>query len=419
MKKFQLPVIGGIRKVLVQPSTTPGTTITEVGSGEITLAQLALLITQIQAQQQNTGGGNIGDGTEAFLAVGPGLSGGGPMLGTVQLRVNQPPVFSADDGADGDPGPPGAPGLRGPQGVQGPPGPDGADGADGDPGPPGAPGTSTSGSVGPSGGAGPAGPALFMLADDGQDGDLGPPGPPGPLGATGNTGNVGPTGGTGPAGPAIFLDAEPGADGDQGPPGIQGAKGSIGLTGGVGPTGPAIFLDAEPGADGDPGPMGPPGVRGLTGPAGNSFAMMPEDTWTDDPPLGYPSTRYQEGQFTGTLTGVAGVVTGTFLYVVVGQLCTVSAAPSANITSGSNATTLTVTGLPSICQPKTQFPIVPCFLENNGLGQLGAAGLSPSSGTITFYASISTGSITTFSSNTFAATGTKGMDSTVFTYTLQ
>lgn len=284
MKKFQLPVIGGIRKVLTQPTTTPGTTIAELGQGTITLAQLAAIITQIQSQQNNTGGGNIGDGTEAFLAVGPGLSGGGPMLGTVRLRVNQPPVFLADDGADGDPGPPGAPGLRGLQGVQGPPGPDGADGADGDPGPPGAPGTSTSGSVGPSGGAGPAGPALFMLADDGQDGDLGPPGPPGPLGATGNTGNVGPTGGTGPAGPAIFLDAEPGADGDQGPPGIQGATGSIGLTGGVGPASPAVFILAEdgwPGDDGRPGLTGATGATGGQGPAGTP-SMMADETWTDE-----------------------------------------------------------------------------------------------------------------------------------------
>ena len=54
MTKYQVPTVGGIRKVIKQTATTPGTTIAEVGSGgSITLAQLAAYITAIQGAQQN------------------------------------------------------------------------------------------------------------------------------------------------------------------------------------------------------------------------------------------------------------------------------------------------------------------------------------------------------------------------------
>lgn len=107
-----------------------GTTIAEVGSGTISLAQLAQIISQIQAQQTNTGGGNIGTGDEGVLIVGPGLAGGGPLIGKVPLRLTAPiPWFDdAGGGGDGDPGPPGGPG---PQGVAGVPGSAGAPGAAG------------------------------------------------------------------------------------------------------------------------------------------------------------------------------------------------------------------------------------------------------------------------------------------------
>jgi Concanavalin A-like lectin/glucanases superfamily len=161
------------------------------------LAQLAALITQIQAQQQNTGGGNIGDGTEAVLKVGSGLSGGGPMLGTVLLNLTAPIPFGLDDGGgggDGDPGPPGMAGAAGPIGL--------------------------------TGGTGPAGPAIFMAVEDGQDGmDA----IPGNRGAPGANGSNGATGGIGPAGPAIFMAAD---DGEQGEPGFPGPQGVAGTGGG-------------------------------------------------------------------------------------------------------------------------------------------------------------------------------------------
>jgi collagen type VII alpha len=163
LRKIQLPAIGGIRKV-IKPGTdtAPGTTIAELGGGTVTLAQLAAILTQIQKQQVNTGGGNIGDGTEAVLVPGPGLSGGGPMLGAVGIRLTAPVPWGLEDssGGDGDPGPPGPPGRNGVTGQQG-----------------------------------PTGPATFMSADDGTDGDIGP------QGLTGIAGAIGPSGSTGAAGP--------------------------------------------------------------------------------------------------------------------------------------------------------------------------------------------------------------------------
>ena len=171
VRKAQLPVIGGIRKVITVPGSNVavGTTIAEIGSGTISLATLATIITNIQGQQNNDGGGNIGDGTEATLVVGPGLSGGGPMLGSVPLRLTAPiPWGMGDDGGggDGDIGPPGLAGIRG------------VDGA--------------------TGGVGPAGPAIFMAADDGQDGDSIP-------GVTGPAGSPGVAGPTGPAGTTLVY----------------------------------------------------------------------------------------------------------------------------------------------------------------------------------------------------------------------
>jgi hypothetical protein len=161
LKKFQLPVIGGMRKVLQQQTVAAGTTIAEIGSGTISLAQLAALIGNIN--NPNTGGGNIGDGSEAFLKVGPGLAGGGLLLGTVGLRLTTPQALIAEDGIEGDPG------L---QGIQGLPGVAGAKGV--------------------------AGTTMYLIPEDGADGDWWP----GAQGIQGIQGIQGPqgipgTGGTG------------------------------------------------------------------------------------------------------------------------------------------------------------------------------------------------------------------------------
>lgn len=262
MAKYQVPTIGGIRKV-IKDSGGSGTTIAEVGTNTITLTQLAALIQSILTSGQNTGGGNIGNGDNASIVLGPGLSGGGPVIGNVLINAQTPPWFDVQDGADGEPGPPGRIGVDGKTGGVGPAGPaiylDANDGADGDPGPPGPAGPT--GAQGPQGlpGAGlpgSAGPALFFTAEDGADGADGIPGPVGPHGSAGASGS---------AGPALFFTAEDGVDGDAGPPGVAGAKGATGNTGAQGPIGPALFFTAEDGTDGDFGPPGPQGIQGIQG----------------------------------------------------------------------------------------------------------------------------------------------------------
>lgn len=89
IRKVQLPVVGGNRKVVIVPSQQAqqtGTTISEFANQEITLAQLkaALGITTTKA--------NSGGTAPASLVVGPGLSGGGVLTGAVPLNLLPTPV---------------------------------------------------------------------------------------------------------------------------------------------------------------------------------------------------------------------------------------------------------------------------------------------------------------------------------------
>lgn len=191
MAKNQLPVVGGIRKVVkTPPAQTPGTTIAEYGSGTITLAQLRQALGVIVTKPNTQGGG--GGGAGATIVPGPGLSGGGPVLGNVPINLTAPiPVFIFDDsgGGDGDAAP--IPGQTGPAGI------------------------------GTTGAAGPAGPAIFLLADDPDEALNAVPGAVGPQGI------LGATGGVGPAGPALFMLAEDGQDGEPGPPGVSAAASTV------------------------------------------------------------------------------------------------------------------------------------------------------------------------------------------------
>lgn len=208
MKKVQIPVLGGMRKV-IQPGSnvTVGTTIAEIGAGSITLAQLAALITNIQAQQTNNGGGNIGSGSGGSISLGPGLSGGGPVVGNVPIRLIAPIPWGLDDeggGGDGDPGPPG---QAGPAGING-----------------------------ATGGVGPAGPAIYLEAEPGDDGLWAIPGPigvQGPMGATGATGPQGPSGtGTGGGGGTLmFMVPEDNATDEELFRAIPGAVGPLVVNG--------------------------------------------------------------------------------------------------------------------------------------------------------------------------------------------
>jgi hypothetical protein len=238
MAKYQVPTIGGIRKV-IRPgagAVTPGTTIAELGAGTISLATLAAILTQIQAQQapSNTVGAQGTPGARGL----PGM------------------YWMPEDGAPGEDGPPGPAGAKGAtgatggaggQGGIGPPGMDGEPGADGDMGPP--------GPAGATGGAGATGtPGQIMFAEDGADGDMGPPGPAGAAGSAGAPGSVGTAGARGAPG----EDGQDGEDGRPGPAGSTGLAGSTGPAGAIGPPGYVMF--PEDGNDGDQWPVGPAGA---------------------------------------------------------------------------------------------------------------------------------------------------------------
>jgi len=152
-----------------------------------------------------------------------------------------------------------------------------------------------------------------------------------------------------------------------------------------------------------------------TGPGGSTLGGIVNFTGT--PELNGVA-MFQSGTFTGTLTGMTSTTTGTFHYAIVGNICTVSLANATNVSGTSNSTTLTMTGLPAVCQPATQQPIIPCLVEDNGIGYMALAFVQQS-GTVTFYKQVVSGSSITLSANAFTASGAKGMDSTVLTYSLQ
>jgi hypothetical protein len=106
----------------------------------------------------------------------------------------------------------------------------------------------------------------------------------------------------------------------------------------------------------------------------------------------------KSGSFTGTLTGYASPLTGTFKWVSDGLTATVYL-PS-GVTGTSNSTTLTITGLPAAVQPAVGVSSVCTRLQNNGGNQSGVAILTAGSGTIT---------LTDLNNLGFGSTGGKGL----------
>jgi hypothetical protein len=126
------------------------------------------------------------------------------------------------------------------------------------------------------------------------------------------------------------------------------------------------------------------------------------------------------GSFIGTITGVAIVTTGTMTWCKMGNLVTMRVGGAGTITSTSNSTALTLTGLPVALRASSAGQFCPCVLEDNGINISGAA-LVQNSGTISFFSEvISTATLrTAYSATGFTATGQKGLNSTTFTYMLK
>lgn len=108
--------------------------------------------------------------------------------------------------------------------------------------------------------------------------------------------------------------------------------------------------------------------------------------------------QFETGSFTGTLTGFTATVTGTVDYSIVGDIVTLSVAT--DITGTSNATTMTLTGMPADLYPSGTRGTFARIQDNTTTYAIVRASVS-STGTITFYTNASTGA--------FAAANTKGL----------
>ena len=119
--------------------------------------------------------------------------------------------------------------------------------------------------------------------------------------------------------------------------------------------------------------------------------------------------NYSEGFFTGTLTGVSNdpAPTQTIFYTRIGKIVVLS---WTTFSGTSNATTCTITGLPSALSPVRTQEIVG-FVEDVGVFQVGTVYIASSSTTITLGKSID-------AAGGFTATGTKGSGDTTFSYQL-
>lgn len=135
-RRITIPVKGGLYKsVRVDTQQSAGTTISGFDNQIITLDQLraALGLNNKASVTPPSGGGG---GSTGSLIVAPGLVGGGPLIGSVPLRINKAQAAAMFVGGGGDDDGGGGsvvPGKRGKDGVAGSTGPAGPAGTPGGP----------------------------------------------------------------------------------------------------------------------------------------------------------------------------------------------------------------------------------------------------------------------------------------------
>jgi hypothetical protein len=95
-RKIQVPAVGGVRKVIQPAAGSNATTIAGLEGQTLTVAQLKTLIGNTGTTVQ--GGSSGAAPGAASLIVGPGLTGGGALIGAVPvgLRFPTPPVMWTD-----------------------------------------------------------------------------------------------------------------------------------------------------------------------------------------------------------------------------------------------------------------------------------------------------------------------------------
>lgn len=123
-----------------------------------------------------------------------------------------------------------------------------------------------------------------------------------------------------------------------------------------------------------------------------------------------PIPIYQTGSFTGTVTGYAAPPTGTIEYRVAGKIVTLFI--TTVITGTSNATSMTLTGMPAAIRPTIDAKLVNTLVTDNAVLVNASASIA-TSGTVTF------GMGAGFSATGFTASGAKALQDTwTLTYAL-
>jgi hypothetical protein len=107
------------------------------------------------------------------------------------------------------------------------------------------------------------------------------------------------------------------------------------------------------------------------------------------------------GTFTGTLTGFGSTLTQTISYWINAKQCILRSPATLGT---SNATSMTMTGLPNAVTPQSGASTIPCVLEDNGASIFGWAQVNSGTGTITFGAGAGN------NQSGFTASGTKGLN---------
>ncbi len=115
---------------------------------------------------------------------------------------------------------------------------------------------------------------------------------------------------------------------------------------------------------------------------------------------------FDRGEFTATLTGFTSATTGQITYERIGDV--VSLSVRTDITGTSNATTMTLTGLPVQIIPEGSRSCL-VRVQDAGTWMLGRAVIA-ADGSVTFYTNPGTGA--------FTASGIKGLGQLDTTYTL-
>lgn len=154
------------------------------------------------------------------------------------------------------------------------------------------------------------------------------------------------------------------------------------------------------------------GTTALTGNLTSTGTLQPKDIKFNNTAYLHNAQNtvmnfFAEGSFTGVLTGCTTSPPATFRYVRIGDSVIFSGASTLEGTS--NATTMTITGLPAWLTPSTT-KIIPHIVKDNGTLTIGKLVIE-TTGVLTFYKDAN--------NTAFTASGTKGIAGLSGCYSIQ